>query len=288
MNYRILDRDILQRGRRLLPLIILALLATGMMGALVCVYFSSGDSSDIFRSGLVFRKQREEAVSRLLSVPLLLYHNIDGRGEYSIDYGTMDAHFRLLRERGISVVPMDDFVKRLENPLPYDKKVAVISYDDGYPAMYTRLMPLLAVHGYHVTLFVYADNVFHAAKRNITWKQLREMQDKGFDIQSHSLGHPDLVRVIRKADAESRRRLFEEIYLSKRVLELYLAREVRYFAFPYGSYNLELVDLCRSAGYSRVFSTDYGPNIITRNNYCLRRRHIKSDYGLQAVAGLVE
>ena len=78
------------------------------------------------------------------------------------------------------------------------------------------------------------------------------------------------------------------MYLSKRVLELYLGREVRYFAFPYGSYNLELVDLCKNAGYSRVFSTDYGPNILTSNNYCLRRRHIKSDYSLDALGSLVD
>lgn len=265
-----------------------ASLVVGMLAVPAFLFLGGRDSSEIIRNGPVWKKKQQEAVTRLLAVPLLLYHNIDGKGDYSIDKASMEAHFRLLGEKGIAVVPLDDFVKRLEGPRPYDRKVAVISFDDGYPSMYTKLLPLLTVYGYHVTLFVHANNVYHAAKKSITWGQLREMQDKGFDIQSHSLSHPDLVRVIRRGDGASRRRLFEEIYLSKRVLELHLGREVRYFAFPYGSYTLDLVELCRNAGYSRVFSTDYGPNIITSNNFCLRRRHIKSNYSLQTVGNLVE
>ncbi len=275
-------------GTKIIPIAALTLAIVLVGAVLAYLLLGGGGPADVIREGPVWKKKKEEAVSRLLSVPLLLYHNIDGKGEYSIGYATMDAHFRLLADKGISVVPLDDFVKRLEDPRPYDKKVAVISYDDGYRAMYTRLLPLLGVYGYHVTLFVYTGNIYHSAQRNITWPQLREMQDRGFDIQSHSISHPDLVRVIRKGDKEARRKLFEEMYLSKRVLELYLGREVRYFAFPYGSYNLELVDLCKSAGYSRVFSTDYGPNIVTSNNYCLRRRHIKSDYSLNALGSLVD
>ncbi len=274
--------------KEIIPIAALTLAIVLVVAVLAYLLLGGGEPADVIREGPVWKKKQGEAVSRLLSVPLLLYHNIDGKGEYSIDYATMDAHFRLLADKGISVVPLDDFVKRLEDPRPYDKKVAVISYDDGYRAMYTRLLPLLGVYGYHVTLFVYTGNVYHSAQRNITWAQLREMQERGFDIQSHSISHPDLVRVIRKGDKEARRKLFEEMYLSKRVLELYLGREVRYFAFPYGSYNLELVDLCKNAGYSRVFSTDYGPNILTSNNYCLRRRHIKSDYSLDAFGSLVD
>jgi len=282
------DMTLITRLRGYLPGALLGVLVAAACASLAWLYFGGAGAGDIVRRDMAWKKKNEEAISRLLAVPLLLYHNIDGRGEYSLDYDVMEAQFRLLADRGIGVVTMDDFVKRLENPRPYDKKVAVISFDDGYLSMYTRLMPLLAGFGYHVTLFVYTDNVYQSARRNITWRQLREMQDHGFDIQSHSLSHADLVRVLGKGDRESRHRLYEEIYLSKRVLELYLGREVRYFAFPYGSYNLELVDMCKNAGYARVFSTDFGPNIITRNNYCLRRRHIKSDYSLEKVSELVE
>ncbi len=251
-------------------------------------YFASGDVSDIMRGDMVWKRKSDEAVTRLLAVPLLLYHNIDGKGEYSIDLGNLDAHFRLLKERKIGVASLDDFARRLGNPRPYDGRMVVLSFDDGYMSMYTRLLPLMEAYGYPVTLFVYTDIIYRSARNNLTWKHLREMDARGLNIQSHSQGHPDLVRLAAKGTLESRYRLFEEIYLSKRILELYLDREVLYFAFPYGSYNLELVELCRNAGYLRVFSTDYGPNIITRNNYCLRRRHIRGDYPLQILEELVQ
>ena len=79
------------------------------------------------------------------------------------------------------------------------------------------------------------------------------------------------------------KKLFEEIYLSKRMLELYLDKKINYFAFPFGRYNLNTIELCRNAGYDRVFSTDYGSNIITRNNYCLRRGHIKRDFSIEFI-----
>ncbi len=288
MNLRSIYMTLRTRLPGYLPGILLGVLSIAACIILAWIYIGGASAGDIVLRDMAWKKKDEEAISRLLAVPLLLYHNIDGRGEYSLNYEVMEAQFQLLADRGIEVVALDDFVKRLDNPRPYEKKVAVLSFDDGYLSMYTRLMPLLARFGYHVTLFVYTDNVYHSARRNITWQKLREMQNSGFDIQSHTLSHPDLVRLARKGGMESRHKLYEEIYLSKRVLELYLGREVRYFAFPYGSYNLELVDLCKQAGFARVFSTDFGPNIITRNNYCLRRRHIKSDYGLEKVAGLVE
>ena len=56
-----------------------------------------------------------------------------------------------------------------------------------------------------------------------------------------------------------------------------------FFAFPYGRYNLKLIDLCMLAGYRRVFSTDYGSNIITRDNYSLSRQHVKRGFTLQFI-----
>ena len=65
-------------------------------------------------------------------------------------------------------------------------------------------------------------------------------------------------------------------------------KKVKFFAFPYGRYNLRLIDMCRNSGYLRTFSTDYGSNIITRNNYCLRRGHIKKDFTLDFIKNKIK
>lgn len=268
-------------------MMVIVLIIAGIIAALGAVFFFS-QQSFVRRGTIVWKKKQAEEISRLLEVPLLLYHNIDGTGQYSLDYDAIRAHFSILRTKGVEIVPMSDFTSRLKNPIPYSGKVAVLTFDDGYPAMYHTLLPLVSEYRYPVTLFVVIDAIVAKARRSLTWEQLRQMDASWIRIECHSMTHLDLVRLMRRGDIESKYKLYEEIYLSKRVLELHLGRKVPYFAFPYGSYNLPIVDLCKSAGYERVFSTDYGPNIITRNNYCLRRRTILKNSSLTFLEQLVE
>ncbi len=224
--------------------------------------------------------KEKEIISRLLSVPILLYHDIDGKGIYSVTSETLRSHFQLLRENDVRVIPLSELTRRLSEPEQFDEKVIVISFDDGFLSMYTRLLPLINEFGYPITLFVYTDNVYSRAKKNMTWKRLRKMEESGINVECHSISHADLEELSKTGTAESKRKLFKEIYLSKRIIELYMRKKVKFFAFPYGRYDLNTVELCRFSGYNRAFSTDSGSNIITRNNYCLRRQHIKRNFSL--------
>jgi peptidoglycan/xylan/chitin deacetylase (PgdA/CDA1 family) len=257
----------------------------------VAVFFiwrGDGGVHTLFSGGHRWEVRKEEALSRLLASPVLLYHNIDGKGAFSIGLDTLRAHFELFSRDGVKVISFREFFSRLQNPRPFSGKVMIISFDDGFLSMYTKLLPLVKEFRYPVTLFVYVDNVYHRAKKNITWTQLRTMDREGISVESHTISHADLVRLEARNTPESRRQLFEEMYCSKRILELYLHRKIRYLAFPYGRYNLEVIELCRYAGYERVLSTDYGPNIVTRNNYCIRRQHIKNSYPLEKIKAFVK
>lgn len=244
---------------------------------------------EIIQSGdVTWRLKEREMRSRLLAIPIILYHNIDGKGVFSLPLDVMRSHFQLLRERGIRVIKLSTLTGRLENPKPFHEKVVVITFDDGFVSMYTKLLPLAREFGYPITLFVYTDNIYHRAVKKLTWDELRELEESGIEIECHSISHADLEKLSRKNTPESKRKLFEEIYLAKRIVELYLRKRIKYFAFPYGRYDLNLIDLCSNAGYERVFSTDYGPNIITRNNYCLRRRHIKRNTLLMKIESILK
>jgi peptidoglycan/xylan/chitin deacetylase (PgdA/CDA1 family) len=231
--------------------------------------------------------KNREAANRLLSIPVLLYHNIDGKGPFSIDAATIREHFQLIRARGIRVISLRELVQRLENPVPYSDRVIVITFDDGYGSMYAKLLPLAEEFGYPVTLFVYVDMISLRSSKNLTWEKLRDLDRRGIDIQAHSLSHKDLVRLSASHDTAAKRSLYEELYLSKRVLELRLGKTVEYYAFPFGRYDLNVIDLAANSGYRRVFSTDYGSNVITRDNYCLRRQHIKSSYSIDYIDALI-
>jgi len=261
--------------------VFVAVLTVSVMFLFNMPYFST-------RENMEWEQRKQEIESRLLSVPIILYHNIDGKGVFSIDNKTLRNHFNITRDLGIRIIPLKVLMEKLESHGTFGEKVMVITFDDGFNAMYSKLLPLVREFGYPVTLFVYIDNIVIKGKKSLDWNRLREMDSSGISIESHTLSHTDLTILSKMMDQDSQKKLFDEIYLSKRVLELYLNREITMFAFPYGRYDLNLIHLCALAGYSRVFSTDYGSNVVTRDNFCLRRQHIKKNYSLEHIISLIE
>ncbi len=237
---------------------------------------------------IVWKKKENEIKTRLLAIPILLYHNIDGKGAFSMDLPVIRSHFQLFKNKKIRVIKLSELINRLDKPVPFDDRVIVITFDDGFNSMYTKLLPLVKEFQYPVTLFIYSDLFMKMKKTGLNWEKLRYLDKNGIDIQAHSKSHADLVHLSGENTPGSRGNLFREIYLSKKAMEIYLGKEILFFAFPYGKYDLNIVELASVAGYKRVFSTDYGSNIITRNNYSLRRQHIKRNYTLNELEKLIQ
>lgn len=252
----------------------------------IFIYFNISDFTGEKQIG--WKHKEKEIESRLLAIPILLYHNIDGDGIFSLDLDRLRVHFQLIKDRNIRVISLSELINRLENPEPFKGKVIVITFDDGYFSMYTKLLPLAKEFNYPITLFIYTDFIHTKARNGLTWEMLREMDKQGIDIQCHSVSHPDLDFHSLKNNYASRKRLFKELYVSKRIIELYLKKNISFFAYPYGRYNLNVVEMSSNSGYRRVFSTDYGSNVITRDNFCLRRQHIKRNYSLKYFEKLIE
>jgi peptidoglycan/xylan/chitin deacetylase (PgdA/CDA1 family) len=243
------------------------------------------DFSPVNAVKINWEKENSSHYNRFSTVPVLLYHNIVEKGKpvkspFAVKEETLRRHFETIKEQGISVIPLSELAdgKAEEKTHGEVKKSLVITFDDDYISMYRILLPIVKEFGYPVTLFVYTDGISKPAGGGLDWKMLREMDKSGIDIQCHSISHSDLSSLSINGINDFGEKLYEELYLSKAVIEKNLGKDVDYFAFPYGRYNLELLELAKMAGYKKVFSTDYGPNIITRDNFCLRRHHIKSSY----------
>ncbi len=254
---------------------------------LISIVINYNSSSKVIPKKSAYFFKKKENLSRYAGVPILLYHNIDGKGVFSITSKTLRRHFKMIKDSNINVISLKELIDRLDNPKPFRKKTIVITFDDGYLSMYTKLLPLAREFNYPITLFIYSDFISTSSKRALTWEKLRSM-DKLIDIQSHSISHPDLTKFSKRDNYSSNKKLFDEIYLAKRVIELYMRKGIDRYAFPYGRYDLNIVEMCEGAGYSSVFSTNYGSNIITRNNYCLRRHHIKNSYSDEFIMKLIQ
>ena len=217
-------------------------------------------------------KTTKPVVDQTAQVIVFGYHrfvNNVRRPDTEITPAAFEEQMAELKNRGISVIGMQDFLawRRGEKNIP--PRCAIITIDDGWKSQYEVAWPVLKKYGYPFTMFIYTEGVrggHFGGGEAITWEQLAEMRDAGIDIEAHSATHQDLRKpydkVARKRLSlpEYEQWLQNEIVGCKQLLEQRLGIKVDCFAVPYGFYNEHIKQVAKNAGYEAVF-TVYGQPI---------------------------
>lgn len=196
---------------------------------------------------------------------VLCYHRFEDKPKDSLAIKPSDfeAQMQALKDNGIEVIPMADFLawRRGEKSIP--SKSAVITIDDGYLSGYNVAWPILKKFGYPFTMFIYTEYVKGgklSGGQSMTWDQLAEMRDAGVDIESHTVTHSDLRVKKGKNDQQYQEWLQGEIAGSKKILEDKLGIQIKVIAYPYGNHNELVHKAVEDAGYEAAF-TVYGQRL---------------------------
>jgi peptidoglycan/xylan/chitin deacetylase (PgdA/CDA1 family) len=155
-------------------------------------------------------------------------------------------------------------------------RYAAITIDDGFQNVVDIALPELERRNLPATIFMIADGFgkcldwsdefydWYRTQRIMTEETMCGLPPDRVTIGSHSLTHPMLTKLA-SSDAE------KEIRESKRKLEKLLGRPVTLFSFPHGECNGALVQMCREAGYERVFTTDPAFTKLSRKEFVVGR-----------------
>lgn len=209
-------------------------------------------------------------------VVVLCYHRIEGKagGALSIEPAVFEQQMQQLKDAGIAVISMKDFLawRRGEKEIP--PKCALITIDDGYVSGYEVGWPILKKFNYPFTMYVYLKYISTGGKA-ITWDQLAEMRDAGVDIGSHTVSHQDLRKKGKGAD-DYESFLKDEVERSKQVIEEKLGIKVLSIAYPQGRANAKVAEATKTAGYELGFTT-YGMRLTQNADpYALGRFDVKA------------
>ena len=178
---------------------------------------------------------------------VLYYHSVPAseRELFAAQLDMISRHARVIRsEQGIG---------RTDAP-ESGRGSAAITFDDGFENFLTQALPELEKRNMPATVFVIADGMNREfgsekyAEKLLSLEQVRSLPTHLVTIGSHTLSHPMLTRV---EEREAR----QEIQDSRTKLEEMLGGEVKQFSFPFGDFNEKLVEVCRTAGYERVYTT---------------------------------
>lgn len=146
-------------------------------------------------------------------------------------------------------------------PLECGGEYVAITFDDANANIIANALPALRERRIPAMIFVISERLgvipdwenfgpgYTPEERTMTKEQLQSLPTDCVRFGSHTRTHP----VLTKLD-ESKAR--DELISSRRELETMLGQTIQAFSFPYGAYNDRLIQLCREAGYKRIFTTD--------------------------------
>jgi peptidoglycan/xylan/chitin deacetylase (PgdA/CDA1 family) len=111
----------------------------------------------------------------------------------------------------------------------------------------------------------------------LTWGQVRVMHQGGMEFGSHSFSHPDLR-------GQSVDYMVWQIVGSQEAIVERIEEPVRFFSYPAGSYDQQVIDVLRSAGFWAAVTTQQGNEHTTDDMFELKRIRIRGDDTLEQFA----
>jgi peptidoglycan/xylan/chitin deacetylase (PgdA/CDA1 family) len=194
-------------------------------------------------------------------VVVLCYHRLEGKagGINSIEPALFEKQMEAIKESGVPVISMQDFLawRRGEKNIP--PKSILITLDDGYVSEIEVGVPILKKYGFPATFFVYL-NYINKGGKSVTWAQLENLRDEGFEIGSHTVSHLDLKHKPANVPGDYETWLKDEVGRSKKELEDKLGIRCATIAYPFGNHNEKVQAATKAAGYEAAFTT-YGARL---------------------------
>ena len=226
----------------------------------------------------------------------ILFHHLVADRPHRMGISTDEflAHLRFLRAH-YRIVSLTDALAMLEAKR-VDVPTVVLTFDDGYADNFLTLRAIVEETGVPITMFVCTEHLGSGREfahdlragepgfRPLTWAQLAQMHQDGFEVGSHTRTHFD-------CGSCDRARLADEIAGSRHELEQYLGVPVDLFSFPGGlprNISQEATDLA-AASYAHVFSAFGGSNAPGDVRHLRRAFHVGDRWELELqIQGVLE
>ena len=183
-------------------------------------------------------------------VPILVYHDL-GTPPPSEAYPGLfmsDANFQAemvwLHQQGYEAVTLDEMMNDFFHSGTLPAKPIVITFDNGYIPQATFAPAVMSRYGWPGVLNEITVGHLNNAR-------LERLVRLGWEIDSHSLTHPDLTQIGPAA-------LQQQVVESRRFLQRVLHVPVNSFCYPSNRYDAAVVAAVKTAGYTNALTENPG------------------------------
>jgi peptidoglycan/xylan/chitin deacetylase (PgdA/CDA1 family) len=215
-------------------------------------------------------------------VPTLMYHHVQSpedakaKNQTGLTVRTADfrAQMQYLKDRGYSVISMQDLLNFFEQGIKPSSKSALLTFDDGYSDFYLDVYPILREFNYPATVFVptgLMNNIGY-----LYWDKIAEMTSGRILFANHTWSHKNVAA---KQDVLKTEISTADVQLNEKGLNI-----PKVFAYPYGLESSAAISFLQGLNYKLAFTTRPGGTLCKKQMLDLPRIRIGNSslsiYGL--------
>lgn len=214
--------------------------------------------------------QSDEQIS--YHIPILTYHYVEYpkdardtiRQSLNIYPYTFEAQLKTLLSGGYTFMTMADVADVIDGKKTLPSKPVVLTFDDGYGDFYTDVFPILKKYK-EVKAVAYVVPGFLDHPNYLTTSQVKEIASYShIELGAHTMHHvylKDMPALLAQ----------REIVASKYALEDIIHKAVVSFAYPYGAFDNNSIELVKKANFRTAVSTIAGLGASATNRYFIFR-----------------
>lgn len=221
----------------------------------------------------------EKPPANAIKVPILVYHSVaphtakqsPAQRFYDVAPESLAKQLRYLHDNGFTVIGLNFLDDALQQTILLSSKPVVLTFDDGWESQFQYAYPLLQKYNYTATFFIFSRAIDH--EPFLTWDQIKTMDAGGMTIGGHTRTHPYLLDIAANPVA-----LRREIIGGKSVVENRIGHPINLFAYPYGQYNDQIIEIVKEAGYESARSAYKGVYHAPGDIYKLKAIEVSDDF----------
>ena len=205
---------------------------------------------------------------------VLMYHRF-GENKYPTTNIKMDQfsdHIKELIKTKYNVIKIQDGLNAIQNISLVKDRSVIITIDDAYSSVFNNAWPILKKYGLPFTLFVSTDVIDNKTPGYMSWEEIRILRDNGVTIGSQTKSHPHMHNL-------SENQIVKELEFSNSRFVQEIGSKPEIFAYPYGEYNLNVVEKIKINGFKAAFGQHSGVAHLSLGLYQLPRFAMNENYG---------
>lgn len=171
-----------------------------------------------------------------------------------------------------------------------------ISFDDGYSSLYDESASILNEKNINPIVYLNTDWIAEndSNRRNsvaqlghypnekfLTWKEVQELSDLGWEIGSHGANHLDFTQCEPNL-------VKDELKKSKFDIEKRLNKTCDHFSYPWGKHTLMVKTVVKELGYKYAVGGCHAPINNQSNPFALPRINISKNYSFQDFKAIIK